>query len=193
MTPQRPRAAIQGELGSFSHQAARRHFGPDTEVLCCPDFDAAIAAVTTGECAHAVIPVENTLAGAVPGNRERISSARLEVIAELSVQIELCLIARPGTSRRDITRVASHPVALAQCQRFFASHPTLVACPAADTAGSVRDLMRGATAFDAALASPQAAELYGAEVLEHGISDIADNFTRFHVVRRPVDPKPATR
>jgi len=84
--------------------------------------------------------------------------------------------------------VASHPVALAQCRRFFATHPDVVPVPAYDTAGSVRDLMAGRVAADAAIASSLAAELYGATVLQTDLEDHAENYTRFLMVAR--DPAP---
>src|SRR5207249_6342653 len=99
-----------------------------------------------------------------------------------------------------IRRVASHPVALAQCRRFFATHPDLVAVPAYDTAGSVRDLMAdrpaadARLAADAAIASSLAAELYGGTVLEEGLEDHAENYTRFLLVaREPAPPELARK
>jgi prephenate dehydratase len=112
----------------------------------------------------------------------------LHVVAETQVWIHHCLIVRPGTDLFDIHRVASHPVALAQCRRFFATHPGLVAVPSYDTAGSVRNLIAGSENADAAIASALAADLYGGEVLAEGLEDHAENYTRFLVVaREPVD------
>src|SRR5207244_10677877 len=140
------------------------------------------------------IPIENSLAGSVHGNYDLLGAHALHVVAETQVLVRHCLIARPGTERAAIRRVASHPVALAQCRRFFATHPDIVAVPAYDTAGSVRDLMAGQPAADArlaadaAIASSLAAELYGATVLEEGLEDHVENYTRFLVVGR--DPAP---
>jgi prephenate dehydratase len=93
----------------------------------------------------------------------------------------------------DVRRVASHPVALAQCRQFFAAHPALQAVAAADTAGSVRALRDGGLDADAAIASALAARLYGGAILAEGIEDHAANFTRFLVVARAAagDPPPA--
>src|SRR5207247_10186718 len=108
--------------------------------------------------------------------------------AQPQVRVRHCPIARPGTERAAIRRVASHPVALAQCRRFFATHPDVVPVPAYDTAGSVRDLMAGRVAADAAIASSLAAELYGAVGLEQDLADHAENYTRFLMVA--ADPPP---
>jgi prephenate dehydratase len=117
-------------------------------------------------------------------NYDLLSAHELHVVGEAELRIRHCLIASPDTSRADVRRVASHPVALAQCRRFFTAHPELVAVPAYDTAGSVRDLMAGKAEAEAAIASRLAAELYGAAVLQEDLEDNAENYTRFLVVTR---------
>jgi prephenate dehydratase len=80
---------------------------------------------------------------------------------------------------RDVRRVFSHPVAIAQCEAFFVAHPHLAPVPAFDTAGAVAEVMRHGAADAAAIASARAADLYGGVVLAAGIQDSADNATRF--------------
>src|SRR5205814_10621001 len=110
-----------------------------------------------GEAARATLPIENSLAGSVHGNYDLLGAHALHVVGETQVRVRHCLIARPGTERAAIRRVASHPVALAQCRRFFTEHPEVMPVPAYDTAGSVRDLMAGRVAADAAVAASLAA------------------------------------
>jgi prephenate dehydratase len=141
-------------------------------------------AVEGGQATSGVVPIENTLAGSVHENYDLLSAHALHVVAETELRIRHCLIASPRTRWPEVRRVASHPVALAQCRRFFTTHPDLVAVPAYDTAGSVRDLMAGRADAEAAIASRLAAELYGAAVLEEGLEDHAENYTRFLVVTR---------
>jgi len=119
-----------------------------------------------------------------PREYDLLSAHALHVVAETELRIRHCLIASPRTRLPDVRRVASHPVALAQCRRFFTTHPDIVAVPAYDTAGSVRDLMTGNVDAEAAIASKLAAELYGARVLEEGLEDHAENYTRFLVIAR---------
>jgi len=183
--------AIQGEAGSFSHAAAIETHGPALELVPCTTFVDLFRAVETGSASSGVVPIENTLAGSVHENYDLLSAHELHVIAETELRIRHCLIARPRTALDDIHRVASHPVALAQCRHFFLTHPGVVAVPAYDTAGSVRDLMAGRGGSDAAIASKLAAELYGAEVLAEGLEDHAENYTRFLVVAR--EPPPVAR
>ena len=183
--------AIQGEAGSFSHAAALETHGPDIELVTCPTFEELFRAVESGQADSGMVPIENTLAGSVYENYDLLSAHALHVVAETQLRIRHCLIARPGATLAKIRRVASHPVALAQCRRFFVEHPSLVAVPAYDTAGSVRDMMAGGTAADAAIASALAAQRYGAAVLVEGLEDHAENYTRFLVVAR--EPAPSER
>src|SRR5213592_1502926 len=181
--------AIQGEAGSFSHAAAIETHGPGLQLVPCTTFVDLFRAVETGDASSGVVPIENTLAGSVHENYDLLSAHELHVIAETELRIRHCLIAPPRTALDAIHRVASHPVALAQCRHFFLTHPGVVAVPAYDTAGSVRDLMAGRGGSDAAIASKLAAELYGAEVLAEGLEDHAENYTRFLVIAR----EPAAR
>src|SRR6267143_5492587 len=183
--------AIQGDAGSFSHAAAIETHGPALELVPCTTFVDLFRAVETGSASSGFVPIENTLAGSVHENYDLLSAHELHVIAETELRIRHCLIAPPRTALDDIHRVASHPVALAQCRHFFLTHPDVVAVPAYDTAGSVRDVMSGTVDADAAIASKLAAELYGADVLAEGLEDHAENYTRFLIIAR--DPAPRER
>jgi len=176
--------AIQGEAGSFSHAAAIETHGPALQLVPCATFVDLFRAVETGDASRGVVPIENTLAGSVHENYDLLSAHPLHVVAETELRIRHCLIAPPRTTLPQIRRVVSHPVALAQCRRFFQTHPDVEAVPAYDTAGSVRDLMAGKVVADAAIASKLAAELYGADVIAEGLEDHAENYTRFLVVAR---------
>src|SRR5436309_8965700 len=181
--------AIQGDAGSFSHAAALETHGPTIRLLPCATFVDLFRTVETGAARSGVVPIENTLAGSVHENYDLLSAHELHVVAETELRIRHCLIAPPRTALDAIHRVASHPVALAQCRHFFLTHPGVVAVPAYDTAGSVRDLMAGCGGSDAAMAAKLGAERYGAEVLAEGLEDHAENYTRFLVIAR----EPAAR
>src|SRR5512139_2341053 len=145
--------AIQGEAGSFSHSAALEAYGPSIRLVPCATFVDLFRSVETGQATSGIVPIENTLAGSVHENYDLLSAHELHVVAEAELRIRHCLIAPPQTARVEVRRVASHPVALAQCRHFFTRHPELVAVPAYDTAGSVRDLMAGKVEAEAAIAS----------------------------------------
>jgi prephenate dehydratase len=173
------RVAIQGERGAFSHEAARATLGQEAEIVPRPSFDALFAAVVEGTAERGLVPIENSLAGSIHENYDRLQASPLHIVGETQLRIRHCLIARPGTSLPALRRVASHPVALAQCRRFFAEHPGIEAVPAYDTAGSVLALIREDAPYDAAIASALAAELYAGVVLQHDLEDDPQNFTRF--------------
>ncbi len=176
--------AIQGEAGSYSHAAALAAHGPDIRLVPCVDFPELFRTMVAGGADCGVVPIENSLTGPLHETNDLLHAHRLCIVGETTIRVQHCLIVRPGTALPQVCRVASHPVALAQCRRFFVDHPGLVAVPAYDTAGSVRDLMNGRAAADAAIASDQAAALYGGVVLCRGIEDHAANYTRFFVVSR---------
>jgi len=194
MAPERLKVAIQGERGAFSHAAALAALGEGVEILPRPSFEALFAAVAEGEADRAVVPIENSLTGSIHENYDRLKSGPLHIVRETQLRIRQCLIARPGASIASIGRVASHPVALAQCRRFFAEHPDIEPVTAYDTAGSVQELLRSGPITAGAIASRLAAEIYGGEVLLEGIEDDPQNYTRFLVLARdPGPPEQATK
>jgi prephenate dehydratase len=174
--------AIQGEAGSFSHAAAREVLGADVRLVPCATFEDLFRAVESGQATRGVVPIENSLAGSVYEAYDALGAHALHVVGETQVRVRHCLVVRPGTALGDVRKVASHPVALAQCRRFFVEHPTVAAVPAYDTAGSVRDLLADRLDANAAIGSALAATLYGGEVLLEGLEDHPENYTRFLVV-----------
>ena len=185
------RVSIQGEAGAFSHAAAQQLLGLDIELHPCRTFDEAFEAVLSHDVDRAVIPVENALAGPVVESLDLLWSTGLDVVGETRVRIRLSLSAPPGVRLEDVRTVASHPVALKQCRGLFDEHPLMERVVVYDTAGSVRDLMRGDAGYDAAIGSPLAAELYGAEVLKDSVEDDRRNYTRFFELTAPT-AEPAT-
>jgi prephenate dehydratase len=176
--------AIQGEAGSFSHAAARQLLGEDVRLLHRPSFDSLFEAVKSGEADRGLLPIENSLAGSIHENYDRLSSSPLHIVGETQLRVSHCLIGRPGSTLASIRRAASHAVALAQCRRFFAENPQIEPVVVYDTAGSVRDLMQGGMASGAAIGSRLSADLYGGQVLREAIEDDPRNYTRFLLLSR---------
>jgi prephenate dehydratase len=181
--------AIQGEAGSFSHAAARRLLGEDVTLQHRPSFDALFDAVRSGEADRGLLPIENSLAGSIHENYDRLSASPLHIVGETQLRVSHCLIGRPGSSLASIRRAASHAVALAQCRKFFADNPQIEPVVVYDTAGSVRDMLKDGIASGAAIGSRLAAELYGGQILREAIEDDPQNFTRFLLLSR--EPAPA--
>src|SRR3989442_12976986 len=138
------RVAFQGEPGAFSEAAPIQLPGDAITTVPRATFDAAFRAITEGAADAVLAPVENSLAGSVVRVFDLLMESRLAIVAETVLPIEMQLIAAPGASLSDIRSVASHPMALAQCERFFAAHPQWKRVPAEDTAGTVPEaLSRG--------------------------------------------------
>ena len=182
------RVAIQGELGSFSH-AATLAILPCAEIVPCASAAQVFAAVQGIKDLYgavsdvAVIPIENSLAGSVIEFYDLLSrigrSGDVRILCEYMLRIRHNLIARPGTHMQDVRQVLSHPIALAQCRDFFNRNPHLQPVESYDTAGSVKRIMEQGNPGLAAIASKQAAEIYGGLILRGGIEDNPENYTRF--------------
>ncbi len=173
------RVAFQGEPGAFSEAAAIQLLGGEIRTVPRATFEAAFTAIAEGAADALLAPVENSLAGSVVRVFDLLMESRLAIVAETILPIEMQLIAAPGASLADIRSVASHPMALAQCERFFAAHPQWKRVPAEDTAGSVREALSRGDKSSAAIAGRRAAEYYHGVILAESIQDNAENFTRF--------------
>ena len=180
--------AIQGEAGSFSHEAALRLLGDHISVLPCQRFEEVFRTLENRTAEAAVIPIENTLHGSVHENYDHLLNFEHRIVAELNLRIIHNLIVCPGVRFSQIRRVFSHPVALNQCLRFLAAHPEWERVPFYDTAGSVKMLLEEKLPDAAAIASAVSAEIYGGRILRRSIEDDRQNFTRFFLLRRPDQP-----
>jgi len=183
------RIAIQGELGSFSHQAALQMEPQATFVPCALSAEV-FKLVENGQVCAAVIPIENSLAGSVVEHFDLLFQSEVQIERESLLRIRHNLIGVPGSRVEDINQVLSHPVALAQCRRFFAQHPGMTPTAFYDTAGSVKHVTSLKDKTIGSIASEQAALAYGGEVLASGIEDNPANYTRFFLIRRSGEVRP---
>src|SRR3982074_570058 len=136
------RVAFQGERGAFSEEAAVKLLGEEIELVPRPTFEALYSSIQDGLADIILAPIENSLAGSAHRSYDLLIASGLHIQGEVVIPIVHNLIGVPGAKFERITQVSSHPVALAQCERFFASHPTIKRLAADDTAGSVRDVMQ---------------------------------------------------
>jgi prephenate dehydratase len=173
------RVAFQGEPGAFSEAAAIQLLGERITTVPRATFDAAFRAIAERSADALLAPVENTLAGSVVRVYDLLLQSPLTIVAETILPIVHHLIGCPGATLQGLRSVASHPMALAQCERFFSSHPELKRVPAEDTAGSVREALARGDKSGAAIAGRRAADLYRGVILAEDIQDNAENFTRF--------------
>jgi prephenate dehydratase len=175
--------AIQGEIGAFSHEAARR-LVPGCQIVPCARSSEVFDRLERSLVAAAVIPIENSLAGSVAEHFDLLLAHKVFIQRELRMRIVHNLIAPPGIKRRDLRRAYSHPVALEQCRDFFARNRKIQPLPFYDTAGSVKYVIENGLTDAAGIAGTQAAKAYQGRILSAGIEDDKRNFTRFFLVRR---------
>ena len=175
--------AIQGELGSFSHQAALKMVPGCTPLPFAVSFQV-FEAVERGVADAAVIPIENSLAGPVTEHYDLLLQTRTYIEREYRLRIVHNLIAAPGVKLSTLTRVISHPVALAQCRGFFRNHPKITADSFYDTAGAAKYAISHKLEDTAAIAGSLAARQYGGRILLRGLEDNRKNFTRFLLINK---------
>lgn len=179
LTSLRYEVTYQGKPGAFSEDAAFEFVPQDARLLPSRTLQDAFRSVAAGDAAYAIVPVENTLAGPIDETYDLLAEGDLVIVDEAVQPISHCLIARKGSRTADVTRVLSHPIALAQCAGFLKSHPEWTSVPAFDTAGAVEDVLREGVNGDAAIGSARSAKVYGGEILMEGIQDHPENYTRF--------------
>jgi prephenate dehydratase len=175
--------AIQGEPGSFSHEAARRMVKGCTIVPCARSVEV-FDLIDSGKVPIAIVPIENSLAGSVTEHLDLLLARDVFIQRDFHLRIIHNLIAARGVKKADLRRVFSHPVALDQCRDFFRANPKIQATPFYDTAGSVKHVIAENLPDAAGIASRHAASVYKGRILAEGIEDDKRNFTRFVLIRR---------
>lgn len=174
--------AFQGEPGAYSEQAVFDYFG-DVETAPCESFDLVFDAVVSDECESGLIPIENSLAGSIHQNYDLLLRHDLHIVGEYLLRVQHCLIALPGVRKEEIKKALSHPQALGQCAAYL-RRLGIKPEQSYDTAGSVKMLKESGTRETAAIASRRAAEIYGMQILEEGIEDNPENYTRFLAISK---------
>ena len=186
MSPDALRIGYQGEPGAYSQQAVETLF-PDAEPVPIRTLRRVFEAVEGGELAHGVVPLENSLAGSINEAYDLLSAGHAFVVGEVVVSVDHSLLALPGTKMEDLKRVCSHPQALAQCEEFLAMLDVDLV-PVYDTAGAAKKIADERRAGEAAVASENAARIYGLEVLARHIQTSPQNQTRFAAIGPRLEP-----
>lgn len=163
------RVAYQGVPGAYSEAAAGKAY-PSCEAIPCDQFEVAFQSVELWIADRAVLPVENSLGGSIHRNYDLLLRHRLHIVGEVQLPVHHCLLALPGVRKEYLTRVISHPQALAQCEHTLTTLGLNVAREAVDdTAGAAEYIATNNLRDTAAIASARAAELYGMQILADGI------------------------
>lgn len=182
-----PIVAFQGEPGAYSEEAVRQQFGSEVATLPCQAFEHIFEAVDSGRADFGAVPVENSTAGSINKSFDLLLEHDLKVHGEILLRVRHCLLTVPGHAAT-ITQVRSHPQALAQCETFMNRHH-YTAVPWYDTAGSAKDLAANPEPGVAVIASKLAAQIYGLEIVQAGVEDMSNNYTRFFVVGKGDAPR----
>jgi prephenate dehydratase len=183
-----------GPPGTFTETALRAlPIEEPAELVAFATVPAALQAVRSAEVDGAVVPMENSIEGSVNATLDEMAvGVPLVISHEVVLPVAFDLLVRSGTSFGDVTRVTTHPHAQAQCRNWLAAHlPQVLVVPAASTASAAQAVADADSGFDAAVASPLAAQRYGLVSLASGIQD-ADAHTRFVLLTRPGHPPPVT-
>src|SRR5947207_3158811 len=173
--------AYPGEEGAYAAEAGARLY-PDAELLSLRSWADVVRAVGRGDAGYGVLPIENSLAGPIPETYDLLAHAPLAIVAETVIPVPHCLVGLAGTNIDALTRVHSHPAALAQCRRFLSSLPDTLPEVAPSTAAAARRVADAGDRSHAAISSRRAAERVGLTVLLNDVSDHAQNYTRFVAV-----------
>ena len=179
--------AFQGEAGAYSEEAVRQHFGNEVDTLPCQAFEHLFEAVDSGHADFGAVPVENSTAGSINKSYDLLLEHDLKVHGEILLRVRHCLLTTSGNASK-ITQVRSHPQALAQCEGFM-NRQHYTAVPWYDTAGSAKDLAAHPEEGVGVIASKLAAQIYGLEIVQEGIEDLQNNYTRFFVVGKGDAPR----
>ncbi|WP_375477942.1 prephenate dehydratase [uncultured Jatrophihabitans sp.] len=185
--------AFLGPEGTFAHAALRQlPVSTDAKLLPMSSVTHAIDAVRTSAADAALVPLENSVEGAVPATLDELAAGSPLVIAEETyLRVRFALIGRPGAELRDIRTVATHPHAEAQVRRWLmAQLPAAQVALVGSTAGAAAAVAAGEC--DAAVGAAVAAEIYGLQVLADGIADNDSAVTRFVLLTRPTPPAAPT-
>jgi monofunctional chorismate mutase len=177
------RVAFQGDRGAYAESAIAQIWRHPVEQIPVPTFTGAVRAVQEGDADACVIPIENSIVGRVDAGWHALAAyPEMRTVGEALVPVRHCLLAPKGATLEGLTSAASHSVALAQCSRFFEQHPWIKQSKYFDTGGAAREVAESGELSRAAIASRAAAERYGLVVLEEGIQDQRDNYTKFVAV-----------
>jgi prephenate dehydratase len=182
------RIAYLGPRGTFAEAAVRiLTQDQDVDLLPAVSVQAALDAARDGTADAALVPIENSVEGAVSVTLDELANGkRLVIVDEVVIPVRFSLLVRPGTALADIGRLATHPHAQAQVRRWLATNlPGASVIPAMSTAAAAAALLEEPPPFDAAVSPRIAADIYGLEVLADDIQDTDEATTRFVLVRLP--------
>lgn len=179
---ERARVVFQGAEGAYSQMAMLRYFGEQVKSFHVETFRDAMTAIEEGSADFAVLPIENSTAGIVSEIYDLLVEFENYIVGEQIIKIEHCLMGLPGTSLSQIKTVYSHPQSLMQSARYLNEHEEWRQVSLKNNAFAARKVSEEGDKTQAAIASEQAAKIYGLEILKRGVNQSDTNSTRFIIV-----------
>ena len=178
------RIVIQGIPGAF-HEIATRHFfkNENLKIVSADTFEDLMEITADQELSDgALMAIENTISGSLLNNYQLLHQSNLQIVGEVFLRIQQNLMVLPGQKIEAVTEVYSHPVAIAQCRKFFKAFPHIKLVESEDTASSAKMVQDKKIMHAGAIASSLAAEIYGLEIIAEEIETYKKNHTRFLVL-----------
>ncbi len=176
------RVVFQGAEGAYSHMAMLRYFGEQVNSFHVDTFREAMTSIEEGGADFAVLPIENSTAGTVSEIYDLLVEFENYIVGEQILKIEHCLLGLPGTEISQIRTVYAHPQSLMQSARYLGAHEDWKQISLKNNAFAARKVSGEGDRTQAAIASEQAAKIYGLDILERGINQSETNSTRFIIV-----------
>ncbi len=184
------KVAIQGISGAFHEIAARAYFNSkEIEITECDTFKEVVNSVKNGISEFGIIAIENSIVGSILPNYKIIQESKLNISGEMFIPIQQNLMALPGQKLENLTEIYSHPMAIQQCEEFFARYPDIKIIESIDTALSAKKIKVEGITGRGAIASKLAASIYGLDIIAERIETNTRNYTRFLIV----EEKPANQ
>lgn len=182
--------AFQGIEGSFCHLAGRSFVagtGPEggsPSFLGFPDYQEAVRAVESGRCDFGILPIENTTSGGINDVYDLLLNSRVSIVGEEKVPLRPCLIGLPGASLSHLERIYADPLSVSECSAFLGSIPECRIEFCSDAALGLKRVHESGSRLHAAIATEEAADLFGLAVLKGGIANQEESSTRFLLIAR---------
>ncbi len=179
---ERARVVFQGAEGAYSQMAMLRYFGEQVKSFHVETFREAMMSIEEGSADFAVLPIENSTAGIVSEIYDLLVEFENYIVGEQIIEIEHCLMGLPGTALSQIRTVYSHPQSLMQSARYLNEHEEWRQVSLKNNAFAARKVSEEGDKTQAAIASEQAAKIYGLDILAQGVNQSDTNSTRFIIV-----------
>lgn len=176
------RVVFQGAEGAYSQMAMIQYFGEDVNCFHVDTFREAMCSIEEGRADFAVLPIENSTAGIVSEIYDLLVEFENYIVGEQIIRIEHCLLGVPGARLDQIKTVYSHPQSLMQSARYLDTHENWRQISMQNNAFAARKVIEDKDLTQAAIASEQAAKIYGLDILERGVNQAENNSTRFIIV-----------